>query len=60
MSRRARRNAQARPWEQQRDADDHFVDASNMVDDDTDQHLRDRAWEQYEAEQRQQPQGDAR
>lgn len=59
MSRRARARADARPWLQQRDAPDHFVDADKMVDDDTDQHLRDRAWEQWEIE-RQQPQGDAR
>jgi hypothetical protein len=59
MSRRARARADARPWLQQRDDPDHIERVLEMVDD-TDEHLRERAWEQYEAEQRQQPQGDAR
>jgi hypothetical protein len=58
MSRRARRQADARPWERERDGDAPDVDAL-LSDDDTDQHLRDRAWEQWEIE-RQRPQGDAR
>ena len=55
MSRRARARASARPWELQRDAGeaDHVEDLLAMVGEDTDQHLRERAWQQREREQQQ-------
>lgn len=53
MSRRARSRANARPWLQQRDAGqvEHLEYLLDSADDDTDEHLRERAWRQHEAEQ---------
>lgn len=53
MSRRARARANARPWLQQRDAsDDSEIDALlNQSGGETDEHLREHAWRQHEAEQ---------
>lgn len=51
MSRRARARANARPWEQLRDADDDSDIEALLADDDGDQHLREQAWQQHDAEQ---------
>lgn len=55
MSRRARARASARPWELQRDAGeaDHVEDILAMVNGDSDEHLRELAWQQREHEQKQ-------
>ncbi len=59
MSRRARQYALSRPWLQLRDAThpvDHLEVPLQMVGD-PDEHLREHAWQQHEAEQAQQQQG---
>ena len=53
MSRRARARKNSRPWELQRDSgDDSNIELLlDAADSDPDEHMREQAWRQHEAEQ---------